>query len=268
MRKIFFVIVVFSFVLAGCVTTPEPIVDTGDSIKVHVPAANAVISSPFSISGEAKGSWFFEGTFPVKLLDAQGNVVSVTVAEAGAGWMTTDFVPFTAKIEFEDLEGVGVLVFERDNPSGLPENDESFSVPVKFAYVASEMMTLKVYFGNLKLDKNKDFECDNVFPVERKVRKTKGVLAAALEELLKGPTEREKADGYSTSINSGVSVRKLIVEEGVAYVDFDRQVEYQVGGSCRTSAIIAEIKNTLMQFSNVKGVVISVEGRTEDALQP
>jgi len=54
----------------------------------------------------------------------------------------------------------------------------------------------------------------------------------------------------------------------VAKADFDEQLEFQVGGSCRVSAIRAEITQTLKQFSTVKEVVISIDGRTEDILQP
>jgi len=45
-------------------------------------------------------------------------------------------------------------------------------------------------------------------------------------------------------------------------------LQYQVGGSCRVSAIRAQIIETLKQFSTVKNVVISINGRTEDILQP
>lgn len=47
--------------------------------------------------------------------------------------MTEEFVPFEAKIEFEILAtSKGVLILEKDNPSGLPENDDQLRVPVRF----------------------------------------------------------------------------------------------------------------------------------------
>jgi len=45
-------------------------------------------------------------------------------------------------------------------------------------------------------------------------------------------------------------------------------LEFQVGGSCRVSAIRAEIIQTLKQFSTIKEVIISINNRTEDILQP
>ena len=128
--------------------------------------------------------------------------------------------------------------------------------------------TVKAYFSNTSLDPNKEFTCNGVFAVERNIPKTTSVGLAAIQELLKGPTDAEKAKGYTTNINTGVYVQKLTIQNSVAKVDFNAQLEYQVGGSCRTEAIIAQIRQTLKQFSTVKSVVISIDGRTEDILQP
>ena len=129
-----------------------------------------------------------------------------------------------------------------------------------------ESIVLKVFFNNDRMDP--DFSCNKVFPVQRVVSKTQAVARTALEELLKGPTEKEKSEGFFTSINSGVKIQKLTVENGVAKVDFDEQLQFQVGGSCRVSAIRAQIAETLKQFSTIQEVVISIDGRTEDILQP
>lgn len=51
-------------------------------------------------------------------------------------------------------------------------------------------------------------------------------------------------------------------------IDFDERLEFQVGGSCRVAAISAQIRETLKQFPQVKEVIISINGRTEDILQP
>jgi spore germination protein GerM len=42
----------------------------------------------------------------------------------------------------------------------------------------------------------------------------------------------------------------------------------QTGGSCKISAIRAQIERTLMPFPGVESVVISVEGDVAGALQP
>jgi len=60
----------------------------------------------------------------------------------------------------------------------------------------------------------------------------------------------------------------LTIENGVAKADFDPQLQFQVGGSCRVQAIRAEITQTLKQFPTVNEVFISVNGETELILQP
>lgn len=111
-------------------TSKEP---AEDRIKVTKPLPNQVIESPLIIEGEARGTWFFEASFPVKLLDANRNVIASHFAQAQADWMTEDFVVFKAQIEFEKPStDTGVLVLEKDNPSGLPENDAKIEIPVRF----------------------------------------------------------------------------------------------------------------------------------------
>ncbi len=130
----------------------------------------------------------------------------------------------------------------------------------------AETIKVKAYFNNSKMDP--EFSCNKVFAVEREVPKTDAVARAALEELFEGLTNTEKNAGFFTSINLGVKIQSLTIENGTAKVDFDEQLEYQVGGSCRVSAIRAQITETLKQFPTVKNVVISINGRTEDILQP
>lgn len=103
-----------------------------DQIKVINPQPNQLIQSPLIVEGEARGTWFFEATFPVKLLDSNGNIIASHYAEAQGEWMTEDFVPFIAQIEFEKPQtDTGVLLLEKDNPSGLPEKDATF-IHVRF----------------------------------------------------------------------------------------------------------------------------------------
>jgi spore germination protein GerM len=88
-----------------------------------------------------------------------------------------------------------------------------------------------------------------------------------LEYLLQGPAENEKKE-FFTSINPGVKVNSLEIEDGIAKVDFSKEIEEDAGGSCRVLSIRAQITETLKQFPTVKNVVISVDGRVDDALQP
>lgn len=110
-------------------TTP---IQTGD-IKLIDFIADATISSPLSIEGSARGTWFFEGSFPVKVLGENGVELGRGIAQAQGSWMTEDFVPFKASIVFtRPTSSTGSLVLMKDNPSGLVENDQQVVLPVKF----------------------------------------------------------------------------------------------------------------------------------------
>jgi hypothetical protein len=109
------------------------ILDKTDLIRVESPEPNQTITSPLIIKGEARGYWFFEASFPVKLLDDEENLIALEIATAQSEWMTEEFVPFEAVVEFNDPAAEkGILVFEKDNPSGLPENADEFRIPVFF----------------------------------------------------------------------------------------------------------------------------------------
>ncbi len=234
-------------------------------IVVYDPKANSVIQSPLLIEGKAKGNWFFEGSFSVELTDESRKHFATGIVQTRDDWMTEDFVSFDAKLEFiSNTEIKGLLIFRNANPSGLPENSQEFIVPVIIP--KSETSTIKVYFNNNQMDP--EISCNKVFPVERTIKKTEAVGRAAIEELLKGPTEQERKQGFFTSINSGVKIQQLTIENGIAKIDFNETLQAQVGGSCMVSAIRAEIIETLKQFSTVQNVIISIDGKTEDILQP
>lgn len=93
---------------------------------------NQTVSSPIAISGRAKGNWYFEASFPIQLIDAEGNVIALTIAQAEGDWMTNDYVKFNAMLEFTKPTSTGraLLIFKKDNPSGNPEFDQSIFIPV------------------------------------------------------------------------------------------------------------------------------------------
>lgn len=247
----------------GIITEPE---EQSDLIYLETPLVNQVISSPLTISGQARGSWFFEASFPIKLYDSNGELLGIALAQSIGDWMTNDFVPFMAELDFNYSSSTeGVLVLEKDNPSGLPEYDDQLSIPVQLS-MSPEKMKVKVFFINTKLDP--DASCNKVFPVEREIIKTPAIARAALNELLVGTTPEEEEDGFIKTIASDVKIQSLTIENGVARVDFNEQLENGSGGSCSAVAIVSQINATLKQFASVDEVVISIDGRTEDILQP
>jgi hypothetical protein len=109
------------------------------SIQVEFPQPNQTVSSPLVIKGTARGSWFFEASFPVALVDWDGLIIAQGVAKAKSDWATTDFVPFEATLAFKvnkkAYSNKGALILRKDNPSGLPQNNDSLEIPVVFANI-------------------------------------------------------------------------------------------------------------------------------------
>lgn len=102
-------------------------------INVDKPAPNMDVTSPLKVTGEARGTWYFEGSFRVELVDYRGKVLAEQPAQAQGEWMTEDFVPFEATLEFDPPDDErGYLIFHRANPSGLPEHAMQYKQPVIF----------------------------------------------------------------------------------------------------------------------------------------
>lgn len=109
---------------------------SADLIQVELPYPDAVVGREFSVLGRARGTWFFEASFPVVLLDKDGRVLAQGVAQAQKDWMTTEFVPFKADLKVTDSNyiGKGTLILKKDNPSGDSVRDASVSFEINVEY--------------------------------------------------------------------------------------------------------------------------------------
>ena len=104
-------------------------------IEVALPFPGAVVGKEFSVIGRARGMWFFEASFPIQIIDKNGNVLSTGIAQAQSDWMTENFVEFKSDIKIpESYIGPATLILKRDNPSGLIQNDASASFPITIEY--------------------------------------------------------------------------------------------------------------------------------------
>lgn len=104
-----------------------------DLIILFNPRPNDTIKSPLKIEGIARGFWFFEASFPIKIIDEDGKLLGTSIATAKGEWMTEEFVPFYGEVNFSEPSGnIGKLILEKDNPSGLSEYDDSLIIPIIF----------------------------------------------------------------------------------------------------------------------------------------
>jgi hypothetical protein len=102
--------------------------------EVYNIQSGQLVTSPLNIMGRARGNWFFEDNLPMTLKDQNGKVLAQKGFQSKDGnWMTTDFVEFEGRLDFATpTTEFGTLVIQRDNPSGLEENDKAISIPVRF----------------------------------------------------------------------------------------------------------------------------------------
>lgn len=84
--------------------------------------------------------------------------------------------------------------------------------------------------------------------------------AAAVTELLNGPTPSETAAGFGTAIPPGSQLRDLVVQNGIATADLSSGFE-SGGGSASARVRLAQLVYTLTEFSTVQGVLIAIEGQ-------
>lgn len=105
-----------------------------EHLVLDEPAPGQVVTSPLTVRGRARGTWFFEGDFPIELRDARGELEATHYATAQGEWMTEDFVPFEGRLEFPKPEQPrrGVLVLRKDNPSDDRSLDDAVEIPVTF----------------------------------------------------------------------------------------------------------------------------------------
>ncbi len=110
-----------------------------DLIVLDEPKPDQTISSPIVIKGKARGFWFFEATFPISLVDWDGRIIAEGYAEAKDDWMTEEFVPFEAVIEYDEsfldeiYSNKGAIILQKSNPSDLPENDDAFEIQIFYS---------------------------------------------------------------------------------------------------------------------------------------
>lgn len=102
-------------------------------LVVDSPHIGQTVSSPLTITGQISGSWSFEGQFTVMIIDSDSVIIADEPATLQGDWMTVDLVPFEVTLEFDPGDSEeGKIIFTKANPSGLPENDESINMNIKF----------------------------------------------------------------------------------------------------------------------------------------
>lgn len=236
------------------------ICDETNSICVDEKYQNTLLASPFTITGTAIA---FEAQFAWRLEDGNGEPIRGGSAQ-GASTPEEPIPPFTIRefILSVPKTTTGTLVlFESSAKDGRPIH--VLRIPVRLPQVR---MTTK-YFSTMY----SQVDCSEVREETATVVRSTLPVETALRYLLASGSWVTEGNGTrrATSIPDGTQLISLKVSGGTATAIFSPELENYGGGSCNVQAIRAQIEQTLKQFSSVKNVVISVEGKTpEETLQP
>lgn len=240
--------------------------DARHAICVTAPSVDATVTNPVTIQGSAI---MFEQAVSYELLDGAGTILasgSVSTEPVDAG----EAGSFSARLFWNQLPttATGNIVLFAPSPK-TGQRTSVVRVPVRFA--AATLTSRAIYVVPEDLGSAAVPSCEAVrretiqlpattLPVEATLRALLGLSADEVEQRYPGAT---------SVIPAGTSIVSLKVTNGVANVVLSRQLEGYGGGSCNVAAIRAQIESTLKQFSSVRSVVISVEGKTpEESLQP
>lgn len=230
-------------------------------IRVRNVSDNQVIESPFVVRGEARGNWYFEATFPITLLDANGKKLAETYATAQGEWMTESFVPFISEpLTFTSATATGTLVINNANASGLPENSKELRIPVRFE---QEMRTVKLYYYNSAKDKDSQgnvlCSAKGLVAVNRQIPLSITPIQDTIRLLLRGEvTASESSQGITSNFPlAGVSLQGASVENKTLTLNFTDPQHSTSGGACRINVMRAQIEATAKQFPEVSSVRIT-----------
>ncbi len=107
--------------------------DRSEPVDFVSPELSETVSSPLNINAAAKGNWFFEAQISLSLVTLNGENLVSTTAATQEDWMTENLVTFDTEMEFSlPEENYGFVKVDKSNPSGMPQNANSFFWPVEF----------------------------------------------------------------------------------------------------------------------------------------
>lgn len=116
-------VLVLESVIFGTIADPQ-------LVLTH-PLPYKTVPEAFPVQGALRGTWFFEGSFPLTIEQTDGTVVVEGYATALSDWMTEDLVPFQTTVVIPpEAPRALVLVIKNDNPSGDPVRDRRIEIPI------------------------------------------------------------------------------------------------------------------------------------------
>jgi hypothetical protein len=230
---------------------------TARDVIIDSPATGSVfVSNPLRLEGRART---FENNVTLELSDEAGAPILTSWATA-TGEMG-ELSPWATELWVTNWPGAELTIraVEYSAKDGSPRAVDEVRLRNE-----SEPREITLYFPHMGRSGG---DCTRVYPVTRRVPATVSMARLLTEALIQGPTEGEKADGFSSDFPRSGRVQSIALRDGTLTIDFTSDLQ-NVGGSCRVQAIRASIEETMLQLPTVERVRILAGGSEELALQP
>lgn len=237
------------------VIPPGMICDASHRVCIRQFPEAVLIENPFSVTGTALGV----DTVYWRLETDQGAFVASGTAE-GVPAASEKTAFFSVRNFFSQKlpVGTGKLLL-------LPKGGVTSSALIVPAIWSNRGPLQQSHLSLVPTESGID--CARVVLTDISFPKTAFPVEATLRRLLT-PSAEDLSVG-TTMIPVGTRLVQLSVSKGVARVVFSKELESGGGGSCRVTAIRAQIEQTLKRFPSISSVIISVEGKTPaETLQP
>ncbi len=102
--------------------------------------------------------------------------------------------------------------------------------------------------------------------ITRPVEKNDSPLVTNMNLLLAGPNAQESGRGYRSLIPEGTRLLSASVRDGVAYLNFNEQFEFNTVGMDGYQAQLMQIVYTATEFGTVNSVQFLIEGQKKEYL--
>lgn len=132
---------------------------------------------------------------------------------------------------------------------------EDPDVSVSWGYFGGLTSKIKVYFFK--------GSCSNLQYAERVVSASRSAVKASLEEMIKGPSVKEAAEGYFTAAPKKAGIRSIDIKSGVVHIDFYKSI--LDAPRCGASALKSQMLRTIGQFP-LDEFVLTIEGEEDNPL--
>ena len=249
--------------LPNATVSPTPSLD----LFVSAPKANQTVKFPLIITGEVRGlGWNgFEGQVgTVALYNAYGEkVIGPAPLTTITDWMQ---LPTSFSVTIGDKDTIkqvktetGYLLFRNENPSGDPERDYEYRVPVKFDLSSLAKQKVSLFYYNTNKDPSTQCIESAILPVEREIPVTASPVRDTVNLLIQGRLSgAEKSAGFATEFPlEGFSLKSANLKSGgMLTLEFADPLNKTGGGACQVSLLRWQIEKTALQFPNVKTVKI------------